>query len=59
MTEEFNIVLKIYVKPQGCNFGKKADTSKASGLRWQAASSVAERQGCTVTFANSFQVERY
>lgn len=50
MTEEFDVVLQIYVKPQGCHFGKKADTSKASGLRWQAASSVAERQGWAVKF---------
>lgn len=34
-TEEFNIVPQIYVMPQGCHFGKKANTSKASGLRWQ------------------------
>lgn len=33
VTEEFNIVLQIYVKPQGCHFGMKAATSKASGPR--------------------------
>lgn len=52
VTEEINIVLWIYVKPQGCHFGKKGDTSKASGLRWQATPSVAERQGWTVKFVN-------
>lgn len=51
-TEEFNIVLQIYVNPQGCHFGKKADTSNASGLKRQAASSVAERQTWAVKFVN-------
>lgn len=51
VTEEFNIVLQIYVKPQGCHFGMKAYTI-ATGLRWQAASSVAQRQGWAVKFVN-------